>query len=111
MIAKFKFTSNVTGKQLNVEHTTGKVNKFFMREVFLDNTADINITQMFMNVGGTDYDLQKVSNLILYTNRGSVLTITRNPQYGWEINGGRCTDAELIERLNELYVNENKKEG
>lgn len=110
MIAKFKFTCSVTGKQLNIEHTTGKVNKFFLREVYLDNTSDVGFTQMFMTVGGTDYDLTKVSNLILYTNNGSVLALSRHT-YGWEINGVKISDMELIDKLNELYVNENKKVG
>ena len=112
MIAKFRFSNNIpSNKQLHIEHTTGKVNKFFMREVFVDSTSDICMTYMFMNVGGQDYDLSKVSNLTLYTNKGSVITISRNPSHGWDLNGAHCSDTELIDRLNELYVTENRKDG
>lgn len=109
MIAKFNFTREDHNK-LVIEYITGKVNKFYLQETFLDNTSDVHLMNMYMNVGGEDYNLLKVVNLIIYTNKGSVLTISHSITRNWEINGNSFNDKEFLDKLNELYVAENIKE-
>lgn len=103
MIAKFNYTYTNNGHEI-VEYVCGKVNAFKLKEDMADYESILS--NAFMCIGGFDYPIDKVKFITFYTKDNNIHTLNYVDS-NLNIDGQVYSYKEGIERLNQIYINEN----
>lgn len=103
MIAKFNYSYTNNGHEV-IEHVCGKVNAFKLKEDMANYEAIVS--NAYMCIGNFDYPIDKVKSITFYTKDNNIHTLNYVDS-NWNIDGQVYSYKEGIERLNQIYINEN----
>lgn len=103
MIAKFNYTYTNNGHEI-VEYVCGKVNAFKLKEDMINYEATLSTAYVY--VAGSDYPIDKIKSITFYTKDNNIHTLNYVDS-NLNIDGQVYSYKEGIERLNQIYINEN----
>lgn len=103
MIAKFNYSYTDNGREI-IEHVCGKVNAFKLKDNMINYEATLSTA--YVCVGGSDYPIDKIKSITFYTKDNDIHTLNYVDS-NWNIDGQIYSYTEGLERLNQIYINEN----
>lgn len=103
MIAKFNYTYTNNGHEI-VEYVCGKVNAFKLKEDMINYEATLSTA--YVCIAGSDYPIDKIKSITFYTKDNNIHTLNYVDS-NLNIDGQVYSYKEGIERLNQIYINEN----
>lgn len=103
MIAKFNYSYTNNGHEI-VEYVCGKVNAFKLKEDMINYEATLSTA--YVCIAGSDYPIDKIKSITFYTKNNNIHTLNYVDS-NLNIDGQVYSYKEGIERLNQIYINEN----